>query len=914
MTTISATPNGLAITSPQLTVAYSMVGTDVVPATGAPASLSQCTGANPSIAADPAGALDVGGQNGAQFSLGLIETSLSAFRIKNAALLPLNGGAPGLYPSDMNQNWPGLLYNTETGFYNGALTDAIPAFTGASPTPVYMFPLIRGLRNAGKADAGTRIYLKFAGIPASVRLFVPVTVTMTNNQTGQISGMLRLTATDTSGAGVFTGISGNASGLAPVTATSGVGLAVYEVVASDPYAYDGFTVPVAAAYAAGSAPSGTITVEYGFAPISLVSTAGVVGTTVPRFSEATTSRDAFRFTACTAVDLKPNITGSALAKGDHGDTLAVTVSNLGTSASSGTVSVQATLPTGLTATAISGPGWSCSLSTLLCSTSSSIPAGSTTSPVTVTVDVASDRAATVVVSATVSGGGDGNGSNNTTQLVSQLAATHLSVSGAETEWFAATLPYTRALIVTVSSGTGVVNSGTVTVNVGTVATFTGTVTNGQAVIPITLPMGITAGTFAVNFSYSGAAGIPGAVGASTSLTILCQTSITIRPRTISYSANPRTIPVSVSINSWSPVTSGSLWLTLIDGNGTHLAEATFTTLSDILNLPIPALSPGRYFVMAVYNGTSLLLGSAGDEMLTVSAQRPAGIAAFSNGSWKLDVNGNSNWDGVSTDRAVYWSLGRTGEIPVSGDWNGDGRQKVGLYVGGTWLLDYNGNGVWDGPDVDKLLYFGGPDYIPVVGDWNGSGTAKVGVYHNGTWLLDYNGNFQWDGINTDKLLFFGDVGYSPVVGDWNGSGNTKLGVHRNGTWILDFNGNFQWDGINTDKLIFFGGPGYTPVVGDWNGTTTTKVGAYKDGLWVVDYNGNFAWDGLTLDRLAFFGGPEYTPLVGDWNAAGIDKVGAFSATLGLWVLDMNGNYTWDPPADRVTAFGGPGQTPVVGKW
>ena len=524
----------------------------------------------------------------------------------------------------------------------------------------------------------------------------------------------------------------------------------------------------------------------------------------------------------------------------------------------------------------------------------------------------------MVVSATVSGGGDGNGSNNTTQLVSQLAATHLSVSGVESLWSTTTLPYTRALTVTVSSGTGIVNSGTVTVNVGTVATFTGTVSNGRTIIPITLPIGITAGTYHLDLSYSGAAGIPGAVAAS-SLTIQCQTSITVGPRTISYSANPRTIPVSVSINSWSPVPPGILTLTLMDGNATHLAYAIFTTLSDILNFPIPALSPGRYSVVATYDvasyaDTGQVLGSAGSETLTVSAQRPAGIAAFSNGSWKLDVNGNSNWDGVSTDRAVYWSLGRTGEIPVSGDWNGDGRQKVGLYVGGTWLLDYNGNGVWDGPDVDKLLYFGGPDYIPVVGDWNGSGTAKVGVYHNGTWLLDYNGNFQWDGINTDKLLFFGDVGYSPVVGDWNGSGNTKLGVHRNGTWILDFNGNFQWDGINTDKLIFFGGPGYTPVVGDWNGTTTTKVGAYKDGLWVVDYNGNFAWDGLTLDRLAFFGGPEYTPLVGDWNAAGIDKVGAFSATLGLWVLDMNGNYTWDPPADRVTAFGGPGQTPVVGKW
>ena len=35
---------------------------------------------------------------------------------------------------------------------------------------------------------------------------------------------------------------------------------------------------------------------------------------------------------------------------------------------------------------------------------------------------------------------------------------------------------------------------------------------------------------------------------------------------------------------------------------------------------------------------------------------------------------------------------------------------------------------------------------------------------------------------------------------------------------------------------------------------------------------------------------------------------------GLWVLDVNGNFVWDPPIDQVPNFGGLGITPVVGAW
>lgn len=75
-----------------------------------------------------------------------------------------------------------------------------------------------------------------------------------------------------------------------------------------------------------------------------------------------------------------------------------------------------------------------------------------------------------------------------------------------------------------------------------------------------------------------------------------------------------------------------------------------------------------------------------------------------------------------------------------GDWNGDGRTKVGLFRQGFfWILDYNGNGVFE-PNIDKVFSYGGvTGDAPVVGDWMGTGTSKVGIVRQGfRWILNAN--------------------------------------------------------------------------------------------------------------------------------------------------------------------------------
>jgi uncharacterized repeat protein (TIGR01451 family) len=101
-------------------------------------------------------------------------------------------------------------------------------------------------------------------------------------------------------------------------------------------------------------------------------------------------------------------------QGQTGFTYTITVSNVGTGASSGAVTVSDTLPSGLTATAISGTGWNCTVGgTSTCNRSDALAAAASYPPITLTVSVASNAPSTVTNTATVTGGGDINTANNT---------------------------------------------------------------------------------------------------------------------------------------------------------------------------------------------------------------------------------------------------------------------------------------------------------------------------------------------------------------------------------------------------------------------------------------------------------------------------------------------------------------------
>ena len=112
-------------------------------------------------------------------------------------------------------------------------------------------------------------------------------------------------------------------------------------------------------------------------------------------------------------------TGS-FVQGQPDATYTLTVTNVGSAAGIGTVTVTDTLPAGLTATGMDGAGWSCTLATTTCTRVDGLAPSSSYPPITLTVSVAADAASSVTNTASVSGGGELNTGNDAASDVAPI--------------------------------------------------------------------------------------------------------------------------------------------------------------------------------------------------------------------------------------------------------------------------------------------------------------------------------------------------------------------------------------------------------------------------------------------------------------------------------------------------------------
>ena len=287
--------------------------------------------------------------------------------------------------------------------------------------------------------------------------------------------------------------------------------------------------------------------------------------------------------------------------------------------------------------------------------------------------------------------------------------------------------------------------------------------------------------------------------------------------------------------------------------------------------------------------------------------------------WSGHLQGTTNpqsltMDGPKSVTAIF--------TQAAGQATGKIHPSFGIFRTGSWYFDGNGNGGWDGSEIDIWVNaFGGfRDDIPVVGDWNGNGLINIGIYRNGQWYLDADGDGTFNDCSQDRCVkeFGGLRGDIPVAGDWTGDGKSKLGIYRSGQWFFDKNNNGVWDGCGIDTCIdAFGGlKDDIPVIGDWNQEGKDKIGIYRKGQWLLDLNGNGVWDGCEIDTCidAFGGLKDDIPVIGDWNQGGKDKIGIYRK--GQWLLDLNGNGVWDGcEIDFCSApFGGlHGDLPIVAR-
>jgi uncharacterized repeat protein (TIGR01451 family) len=297
-------------------------------------------------------------------------------------------------------------------------------------------------------------------------------------------------------------------------------------------------------------------------------------------------------------------------------TYTLVAKNSGSSATTGTVTVSDTLPTGLTPTAASGSGWTCSISgqTVTCTRSDALAAGGSYPVINLTVAVVASVPDSVTNIATVAGGGQTNTTNDSaSDPTTIIGGSDLTVAKSHTGNF--TQGQTGAIYVLTAT-----NSGT-------------SPTNGTVTLTDTLPAGLTA---------------TGATGTGWTCSISGQTVTCTRSDALAASSSypPVTLTVNVAANAASSLTNT---VTISGGGETNTANNSASDATIINGVPDLTITkthtgnftqglPGSYTITATNSGTAATTGA-----ITISDTVPTGLTptSASGTGWTCSISGQT---------------------------------------------------------------------------------------------------------------------------------------------------------------------------------------------------------------------------------------------------------------------------------
>lgn len=242
----------------------------------------------------------------------------------------------------------------------------------------------------------------------------------------------------------------------------------------------------------------------------------------------------------------------------------------------------------------------------------------------------------------------------------------------------------------------------------------------------------------------------------------------------------------------------------------------------------------------------------GDQKTDLSVYRP------SDGNWYV-------YGSQLGFLAANWGI--SGDIPMAGDFDGDGETDL-------IVRRHIGNGV--DPDIHVLrtsnftyegISWGVATDSILIGDYDGDGKDEVAAFRpsEGYWYI----RDEFPPLSY-RAVSWGGVGDIPMSGDFDGDHKTDLAVFRpsDGYWyIAHLNGSvisnttiIAW-GLGTDKL----------VPADYDGDGKDDIAVYRpsDGYWYIreshDGSARFTAWGLSTD----------TPIPGDYDGDGHYDVAVF---------------------------------------
>ncbi len=185
---------------------------------------------------------------------------------------------------------------------------------------------------------------------------------------------------------------------------------------------------------------------------------------------------------------------------------------------------------------------------------------------------------------------------------------------------------------------------------------------------------------------------------------------------------------------------------------------------------------------------------------------------------------NTNSSGPGDMRVRY---GSRNLIPITGDWDGNGIDTMGIYDPLTGEVNLRDTNDRTGTTAFSYVFEGGStEFLPIAGDWDGDGVDTIGVYHTTLKEFRLRNDHSTGAPDITFVVTPAGTGWTPLAGDWDNDGVDTTGVYLADT------GNFRLKNTNAagapDADFTFGpaAAGLQAFAGSWNGNSGDGVAVY----------------------------------------------------------------------------------------
>eukprot|EP01097_Dermamoeba_algensis_P011151 TRINITY_DN850_c0_g1_i3.p1 TRINITY_DN850_c0_g1~~TRINITY_DN850_c0_g1_i3.p1 ORF type:complete len:363 (+),score=114.96 TRINITY_DN850_c0_g1_i3:92-1180(+) len=280
----------------------------------------------------------------------------------------------------------------------------------------------------------------------------------------------------------------------------------------------------------------------------------------------------------------------------------------------------------------------------------------------------------------------------------------------------------------------------------------------------------------------------------------------------------------------------------------------------------------------------------------------AQIAYFDDTKSEWWVSGDNKSFGEAPTRQFTVSIGKKGDIPLPGNYAGDGI-RLAFYrpSDNTWHVKGLGTADWDNSAGNVTFKFGQKDDIPVPGDYAGDGITRFALFRpaEGNWYIKGPGLNDWEKSQGNYVIQTGGKGDIPLPADYVGARKTQVAVYRPSSkqWFIKGPDNFNWNTSQGNQEFKFGpkDPKDVPVPADYFGEGKVRAAFYDDdkGVFTIKGAGFANYDDSQGNLAIQTGGKGDIPVPADYFGEGKARIAVYRPSQQTWYIKGPGFADWN---------------------